>query len=178
MPSSVSCGKQGISAYASLWTEYGPVIVQKIDGERLTPVSIRVGHIMPLLTSATGRVFLAFMPPAQTQALVRKELLVLSEIKAGRSHIESTEDVAELAQRIRTAGLAETDSLLYTGFFGISAPILNYNDEICCALTILGPRGLFTVLSAGHPHRCSARCGRPQCAVRRARDTCKGIRSI
>jgi DNA-binding IclR family transcriptional regulator len=141
----------GDSAYASIWTEHGPVIVQKIDGERLTPVSIRVGYIMPLLTSATGRTFLAHLPAVQTHDIVRKELEVLRNVKGGAHRIASTEDVAKLAHKIRAAGIAQTDSLLYSGFVGVAAPILNYNDEICCALTILGPRGVFDSSLDGVP---------------------------
>jgi DNA-binding IclR family transcriptional regulator len=133
----------GESAYASIWTEHGPVIVQKIDGERLTPVSIRIGHVMPLLTSATGRVFLAFMPPSQTRALVQKELALLRERADAAMHEWSIDRVAVLVQTIRTVGMAQTDNLLYSGFFGVSAPILDHDDGIRCSITLLGPRGTF-----------------------------------
>jgi DNA-binding IclR family transcriptional regulator len=57
--------------------------------------------------------------------------------------IASEADLEELIAAIRVAGLAQTDSLLYAGFVGISAPILNHETEICCSLTIMGPQGTF-----------------------------------
>ena len=134
----------GDSAYASIWTDYGPVIVQKIDGGRLIPVSIRVGHVMPLLTSATGRIFLAYLPRTQTRALVDKELAGRQATRGGPVQtIASESDVDDLVATVRTLGLAQTDSLLYAGFLGISVPILNHDDEICCSVTIMGPQGAF-----------------------------------
>jgi DNA-binding IclR family transcriptional regulator len=134
----------GDSSYASIWTEYGPVIVQKIDGARLIPVSIRVGHVMPLLTSATGRVFLAYMPRTQTRAIVARELAG-RQAPRGRPDpsIATESDVDDLVAAIRDVGLAQTDSLLYAGFLGISVPILNHDGEICCSLTTMGPQGAF-----------------------------------
>ena len=134
----------GDSAYASIWTDYGPVIVQKIDGGRLIPVSIRVGHVMPLLTSATGRIFLAYLPRTQTQALVGKELAGRQAARGRPAQtIATARDVDDLVATVRTLGLAQTDSLLYAGFLGISVPILNHDGEICCSVTIMGPQGAF-----------------------------------
>ena len=135
----------GDSAYASIWTEYGPVIVQKIDGGRMIPVSIRVGHIMPLLTSATGRIFLAYMPRTQTHALVARELSVRGAVAGGP--VTSEADVDDLVTKIRGVGVAQTDSLLYAGFLGISVPIRDHDGEICCSLTIMGPQGAFDASS-------------------------------
>ena len=45
-------------------------------------VNVRVGSIMPLLTSATGRLFAAFLPAEQTDAMLRSEIQSLRKRKA------------------------------------------------------------------------------------------------
>src|SRR3546814_11164699 len=55
------------TAYLTVWGNRGPCIVRRLEGSRETPLSIRVGYVLPLTTSATGRTFLAHLPPVLTR---------------------------------------------------------------------------------------------------------------
>ncbi len=125
----------GESVFLSVWSNRGPTIVFKVDGPRRTPMALQVGYVLPLLRSATGRIFLANLPAAQTQALVREETRDLPP--------EQRRALADLpSSHPRGGGLnvASTDSLLNDGFIGLSAPIFNHQNEIAAAVTIIGPR--------------------------------------
>jgi len=121
------------SVFLSVWGNHGPTIVFKVDGPRRTPMTLQIGYVLPLLKSATGRIFLSYLPTQQTAAYLRDE--VAAEPPAVREKL----DIEKLKRRIRERGLAETDSLLNDGFTGISAPIWNHQYELAGAITIISP---------------------------------------
>ena len=50
----------------TVWGDNGPVVVRWDHGAYALPINVRVGATMPLLPSAVGRVFLAYLPEAVT----------------------------------------------------------------------------------------------------------------
>jgi DNA-binding IclR family transcriptional regulator len=63
---------------ASVWTTAGPVVVRVVEaGDGLT-VGARVGTILPLVQSATGRAFAAFNPTAAVTEMAARQLATSS----------------------------------------------------------------------------------------------------
>jgi DNA-binding IclR family transcriptional regulator len=125
----------GESVFLSVWSNRGPTIVLKVDGPRRTPMALQVGYVLPLLRSATGRIFLANLPASQTEELVREETRDLPpEQRRGLANLPSPQP------RGGHLNVASTDSLLNDGFIGLSAPVFNHQNEIAAAVTIIGPR--------------------------------------
>ncbi len=118
----------GHSVHISIWGNRGPTIVRKLDGNLHVPMSIQVGYTLPLLSSATGHIFLAYKAPAFTQAIINAE-------NPGCTH--STPTIAELIATTKAAGVATTKGRMYDGFVALSAPIWNHQHELCAALTIV-----------------------------------------
>ncbi|WP_241139496.1 IclR family transcriptional regulator, partial [Achromobacter xylosoxidans] len=52
----------GQTVFLSVWGQHGPTIVQWRDARLPVTVNVRVGSVLPLLNSATGRVFAAWLP--------------------------------------------------------------------------------------------------------------------
>lgn len=121
------------SVFLSVWGNHGPTIVFKVDGPRRIPMTLQVGYVLPLLKSATGRIFLSYLPSDQTANQLRDETAALAP------DVRAALDSAKLKQRVRDLGLAETDSLLNDGFAGLSAPIWNHQSELAGAVTIISP---------------------------------------
>jgi DNA-binding IclR family transcriptional regulator len=120
------------SVFLSIWNNRGPTIVYKVDGPRSTPMALQVGYVLPLLRSATGKIFLSHLPRERTEALVRDERASMPQAlqRTTRTNDRSAYPVM----------VAKTDSLLHDGFVGLSAPVFNYQNEIAAAVTIIGPR--------------------------------------
>ena len=115
------------SVLLSTWGNRGPSIVYCFDGKRRSPMSFRVGYVLPIWRSAAGRVFVTHLPPEQTEPLLRAE---------EGSRLTPAAIAAERAW-IRSHGFAlngETDE--YTG---IAAPILDYDERIAGALVLSRP---------------------------------------
>ena len=68
MHQKIDCGLQ-----ISKWTSQGPLIVQWIEPNQAVSVITRVGSIMPMLNSATGRAYAAFMTEKAVQPLLEQE---------------------------------------------------------------------------------------------------------
>jgi len=120
--------------YLSLWGDRGPCIVAKADGSLQGAFSVRLGYILPLTTTATGLVFLAYLPPAESEKALRA--FEGNRRQAGRPG--KAETAARVAQ-VQKDGYASTVGMLHRNFAGIAAPIFDYSHQIAATLTLLGP---------------------------------------
>lgn len=115
--------------HLSVWSGTHPVIVSRIDDSSTrSPFTIRVGATLPLGISATGHVFLAFLPDSWDHL----------EQDPGRSR----GDLATLegtVQRTRFSGIARADLRLHSGLFGVAAPVFDHDDQLAGALTAIAP---------------------------------------
>lgn len=116
------------TVFLSIWGNRGPTIVHKDDG-RWMLLSIQVGCVLPVLGSATGNLFLAHLPPHDTEALVQTEL---------RATHEPQSVVTEIVESVRRYGFAGMK--VSPQYAGVAAPILRYDGTIAAALTVSRPR--------------------------------------
>jgi DNA-binding IclR family transcriptional regulator len=122
----------GEGTHLSVWSGTAPVIVQRFDGRRQTPLSIRIGFALPLDISASGRLFLAFLPQAEA---------TLSKARAA--------ELRPVLDDVRRSHLARTDGLVQSGLAALSAPIFGADGTLQAALTALGPAGLLDLGEEG-----------------------------
>ncbi len=121
--------KTGASVSLSIWGNRGPTIIFRLDGTLPVPMSVRVGFVLPLLATATGRIFMTYLPEREWRSIANAE----EAIAPGR--------LTHALQRIeasRKDGIALTDSETHEGFFGISAPVFSSDNTLTAAVTALG----------------------------------------
>lgn len=116
------------SIMLNTWGNRGPVIVYRVDGKQRGPTSVRVGYVLPVWRSATGRVFLAYLPENDTAALLAEEEPGLDP-----------QTLADATERIRADGFATISDI--QGFSGISAPILDHDGLLVAVLAFSRPYG-------------------------------------
>jgi DNA-binding IclR family transcriptional regulator len=64
----------GHTAEVAVWSSAGPILIAWDPGAHELPVLVRVGSTLPLLDSAVGSVFLAYLPESMTsEALVQQQ---------------------------------------------------------------------------------------------------------
>lgn len=126
------------AAYVSVWGESGPVIAYRQDGYQQGSMTVRVGYVLPLLYSATGRVFLSYLPRDVTRPLLRGAQY--RPATGPRLDAKATAAMArETIERVRAQGYATSESQINAGFSALSAPVLNHDGDIAAALTLVGP---------------------------------------
>lgn len=129
----------GMTVLLSVWANQGATVVRWERGAAPTDTSMGLGTTLPLLTSATGRVFLAWGPPraiapvrdTQLRRLARQPNLLL-DIEPSKS------SVAELAERTRARGFASIEGRFIPGLVAAAAPILDWQSEAQAAVTLVG----------------------------------------
>jgi DNA-binding IclR family transcriptional regulator len=142
----------------AIWANQGPTIVRWIENRsRPVNVNVRTGSVMPILTSAIGRTFLAWHEGPDAQKLIEFEL---SESRsrsdalhsswrtlAAQAGLRTQKDVRVLKREIRERGLAVVDGSMFSGIAAISAPVFNHASVLIAALAIVGPQGAIDVAS-------------------------------
>lgn len=135
------CDTLEAGVYLSVWGNRGPTIVYTLDGASEVPMSVRVGYVLPLLHSATGRVFLSHLPRHATDALVQDELVRALRERGTAAADELSGAIDEIIESCRRDGCAGTEGLLNTGFAAVAAPVFEYRGRIAATVTTIGLGG-------------------------------------
>ena len=122
------------SAHFSVWSERGPCIVLNVNGTRPLPFASRVGFVLPLLSTATGRAFLAHQRKADVAEVLGAEMAQGGWTDA---------DVEAIGADVRKRGLSYTANMLNSGLAALAAPIFDYAGAIQGVVTLIGPSEAF-----------------------------------
>jgi DNA-binding IclR family transcriptional regulator len=127
----------GCSALLSIWSHLGPIVVRWERSSTFIVTTLGLGTVFPLLNSATGRVFLANLPARMTQAMIEREITARNI--AGRQGGEmdvSPKGLARFRDQVRSQGYATVEGRLIPGLQAAAAPVLNWQGEVECAVTL------------------------------------------
>ena len=125
----------------AVWGNCGPTIIRWEESQRPVTVNVRTGSVMPLLTSATGQVFAAFLPAAMTGRLLEAERQALGQ--AEKPGLTTPADVDQLLADVRARRLARVTGGLLAGVDALSAPVFDHRGRLTLAITVLGQAGAF-----------------------------------
>ncbi len=117
----------------SVWGDHGPVVVRWEYGAHALPITVRVGATMPLLTSAMGGAFLAYLPEQLTMPVLCEQLEVDVLDAATRERVD----------RIRTGvpreGVASTIGGVIPGITSVAAPVFTAGESFPLVVTLVMP---------------------------------------
>ncbi|HWS68598.1 MAG TPA: IclR family transcriptional regulator [Steroidobacteraceae bacterium] len=131
----------------SIWANHGATVVHVKEPPRRVTVVTRIGSVLPLLTSATGLVFAAYLPAEEIEAMKSAEIDALAH---GRSTARQAAAVLDKRLRaVRTNGVAAVQSLFFPGIDAIAAPAFAANGRIAAVITVLGPTTSFDASTDG-----------------------------
>lgn len=135
----------GLTALLSVWGNAGPTVVRWQRSHSLMVTSLGLGTTLPLLTSATGRICLSYLPEVVTRDLLDGELRrikrnpgILDDMKANLSGARA------LAAEVRRKGFASVDGRFIPGLVAIAVPILDWQEQAQAVVTLIGtdPRSI------------------------------------
>ena len=122
----------------SIWSEHGPVIMRVYEAPFQIYSNIRTGAVYSLTTTATGRLFAAFSPPAVIEPLVKLELQKLR--KSNDTERQSLAEYRIALDKIRREHCSWTEGKPLPGISAISAPVFDLNEQLVAAITMIGPK--------------------------------------
>ena len=132
----------------AVWGNQGPTIVHWEESPRVITVNLRLGDVMPLLSSATGLCFSAFMATRQKAAKTRLDVLLKAELvriqKLGRPDLPGTlQAVNTLLAEARQHGAARVVNTLLPGVGGFCAPVFDADGHMVLGMVALGSMASF-----------------------------------
>jgi DNA-binding IclR family transcriptional regulator len=145
----------------AVWGNHGPTIVHWQEPAQAVTVTLRLGDVMPLLTSATGRCFAAYAPQKAIAAQLKTELTALAKLNirpAGNDTPTTMAGVQTMFQDIRQRGLARVCDSLLPGVAGFCAPVFDASGHMALGLVSLGSVASFDVRWDGAVARALTLC--------------------
>jgi IclR family transcriptional regulator, KDG regulon repressor len=115
--------------------EQGEVFyVEMLQGSFALTVAAAVGRRLPVHCTASGKVFLAYLPPDELDALLKRPLASYTE-----KTITSPDQLRQQLEEIRRLGYGMDDEELEIGVRAVSAPIRNQHGKVIAAMGIPSP---------------------------------------
>ena len=118
----------------AVWGNKGPVVARWEESSRPVATNVRAGWVMPMVNSATGRCFAAYLPALKTHDVLEAEFAQQPDERALYP--------ARLAE-IRARGLSRVEGDLLSGVAAFAAPVFDRNGVIVAVLAALGLQGAF-----------------------------------
>jgi DNA-binding IclR family transcriptional regulator len=130
----------------AVWSDKGPVIIRSERPYRPINVNVVTGTALDTLTSASGRVFAAWLPEASTKARIAEEMK-----SAGLPpDVRTQKALNSLLASIRKQGVAAvTDYHLVPGVAAVATPVFNAKGDITLSLLAIGVKGMIDMAADG-----------------------------
>jgi DNA-binding IclR family transcriptional regulator len=122
---------------AAIWAERGPTIVAIEESDHVVTMNVRIGTVLPLLTTAIGRLFLAYLPTAVTRRFLAAE----RRMPTAAAYRPSEEDLAAILADIRARRLSRATSALIPGVDAVAAPVFDYRGKLVAVMCVVAHAG-------------------------------------
>lgn len=116
------------------------VCVERLESNQNVRIVARLGRRVPLYAGSAGKVFLAFLPPARRDAILK----ATPPTPITASTIVDIKALMDELKRIRKKGYAVSFGEWVAEASGVAAPIFDARGVVAAALTISGPGQRFT----------------------------------
>ncbi|SAL15502.1 IclR family transcriptional regulator [Caballeronia sordidicola] len=118
----------------AVWGNQGPTVVHWMESSHPAKASLKLGDVMPLLSSATGLLFAACLPRSKTQDMIGRELAAKRQTMA---------DIEPVLADIRAHGASRVEGMLLPGIHAFCMPVFDSTGDLALGLIALGHEGSF-----------------------------------
>jgi DNA-binding IclR family transcriptional regulator len=133
-----------VTSFVAVMGNKGPTIVRFEESGLPVTVNARVGSVMSLLWSSTGRVFLGLLDDRRTLEMAQQEFdHAAPDLRALLEAVDTQDPVGALRRDIHARGCASIKDTYLKGISAVSAPLFDHSGKICAVLTALGATGGF-----------------------------------
>jgi DNA-binding IclR family transcriptional regulator len=126
----------------AVWGTQGPTVVRLEEPSHPVHIVMRVGSVMAMLETATGRAFAAFLPPKTVNAALEAGLDHLG-VGYDPNRAPKSQKVADMLAEVRRHGLARAVGDPLPGVNAFAAPVFDHAGHVALAITAMGPSGTF-----------------------------------
>lgn len=126
----VLAAKTGFTTALYVWTHLGPTLIRVESGLHSLPVRLKVGTAVPMVGSATGRVFLAYLSRQDTEALVANER---ESAAADELAFPTEKQIEEIVSGVRSEAVYWTRDAIVPGAAAV-LPLFSREGELVAAI--------------------------------------------
>lgn len=132
----------GHTTNVAVWSDAGPSLVRWDTGAHALPIVVRVGSTLPLLDSAVGCVFLAYLPFSTTGEVLN------AQQKQAATRTISARETRELVEQVRRDGLSRTKNQMIVGLAALATPVFGADGTLEAVLGLVLPSRLMTTVES------------------------------
>lgn len=136
--------KTGESSFFSVSSPQGALIVRWEQGSRPLTVHARLGTVMPILTSATGLVWLSFDPKESAQVFDAELRRIDPALRQRVRDLRLNE-----ADAVRDQSMAVARGSMIGNVNALACPVISRSAKFAGVLTVLGLGGYFDAEPSG-----------------------------
>jgi DNA-binding IclR family transcriptional regulator len=126
----------GDSIFLAVRRDFEAVCIERLDGNRVQSLALRVGGALPLHAGGVSRALLAFEPEELWNEYVRAcELAPFT-----KKTITRADTLLADLRRVRRQGYAISDQDVTVGIAAVAAPVFDQRGRVCASLSISGVR--------------------------------------
>lgn len=114
----------------TVWSKTGPTIIKWERSEDRLAVPLQLGQVLPVLHSASGRVFAAFLDASLTSDLISSE-----RISYGDLNKQTDEELQSMLSEVRQNRCAVSKGEVESETTAISTPVVDWQDNPILVLT-------------------------------------------
>ncbi|MCX5542616.1 IclR family transcriptional regulator [Paraburkholderia sp. CNPSo 3076] len=136
-----------VTSFVAVMGNKGPTIIRFEEPGLPVTVNVRVGSVMSLLWSSTGRVFLGLLDDTRVLAQAQEELAHADA--SLRAQLNASDPIGTLRRDVQAARCASVRDTNLKGISAVSAPLFDHTGKLCGVLTALGATGGFDATPEG-----------------------------
>jgi DNA-binding IclR family transcriptional regulator len=119
----------------SVWGAQGPTVVQVEESSQPIVMTMRVGAVLPMLATATGLVFAAFLPAHFTRPLIEAALAANDQ---NNVFARDRAAIDRLIAQVREQGYAYNEGHLMQGVNAAAFPLIDRSSSLVAVMAVMG----------------------------------------
>ena len=123
----------GLVSLVVAWGSNGPTVIKWTQGNRISKIHVPEGVNLPLLTTATGNIFLAYFSRGKTRRFLEQEAKSDSIAKK-----DMDDTIERITTQVRAHGVAHSSGKSHHNFVKLAAPVFQWNGDLALVLTLIG----------------------------------------
>ncbi|PQV45777.1 IclR family transcriptional regulator [Paraburkholderia sp. BL21I4N1] len=132
----------------AVWGNQGPTMVHWMESSHPAKASLKLGDVMPLLSSATGLLFAAYLPVSKTAAMLERELADARRA-AHLGGPRTRDEVEQVLAQVRQHRAARVEGMLLPTIHAFCMPVFDSTGDLALGLIALGHEGVFDIRWGG-----------------------------
>jgi DNA-binding IclR family transcriptional regulator len=119
----------------SVWGAQGPTVVHVDESSQPIVMTMRVGAVLPMLSTATGLVFAAYLPRHFTEPLVAA---AFAETDRQKLFARDRDALEQLLDQVRTQRFAYNEGHLMQGVNAAAFPLIDRSSALVAVMAVMG----------------------------------------